>query len=666
MAILLAVGYWVMAVSGQIEKSTTFDEIAHLTAGYSYWLADDYRLHPENGVLPQRWAALPLVFGDYRFPSRDQPAWRNANVWEIGDQFFHRLGNPLEAMLLRGRAMIALAGAALGLVIYAWARSLFGPSGGLLALLLYTFCPNMLAHGSLITSDLMLTLMLTVSVWCWWLMLHRPSVFTVLRSAAAMGLLFVSKMSAVLVLPMALTLLAVRLIAQRREAQASGSSLGEEPRPLLPRAVLGAAAAHAVVIATVIWGFYGFHYSIFGHDRHPDDRTYYDWNVLLAEAGPARPVLDWAREHRLLPEAYLYGFASVVYGSRQRITFLNGEHGLMGWWYFFPYAALVKTPLPLFVILGLAALAAVRRARQEGTRENRLAGRVLAEGLYRTAPLWVWLAIYWAVAMGGNLNIGHRHILPTYPALFILAGAAAGWLALPGRRAAIGLLAGCLVWTVVESMRIRPHYLAYFNQLVGGPSHAYRHLVDSSLDWGQDLPGLKRWLDERGLSDRSTTPVYLSYFGTGDPSYYGIAARPLPSYVPRHRDVLPPLSGGVYCISATMLQGLYLDFRGPWNPDYERLYRSVLTDVVRYRNTKDDPAARRKLEEEAGMDFWVMRFRQYEQLRFARLASYLRQREPDDHVGYSILIYRLSNEQVQEALYGPLAELARSARPNLS
>lgn len=658
MAVALAACYWIMAVSGQLEKSTTFDEIAHLTAGYSYWLANDYRLHPENGVLPQRWAALPLLFGDYRFPARDQPAWRSANVWEMGDQFFHRLGNPLEAMLLRGRAMIALAGAVLGLVVYAWARSLFGPSGGLFSLLLYAFCPNMLAHGSLITSDLMLSLTLTASVWCWWLMLHRPTAFTVLRSAAAMALLFVSKMSAVLVLPMALALLTVRLIAQQRAIKANEPMAGAESGALSPVTVAGAAAVHAAVIVVVIWAFFGFHYSIFGPDGHPDDRTYYDWNVLLAEAGPARPVLELAREHRLLPEAYLYGFASVLYGSRQRITFLNGEHGLTGWWYFFPYAALVKTPLPLFIILGLAALAAVRLAREEGEQEGRPVGRALAQGLYETAPLWVLLAIYWVVAMGGNLNIGHRHILPTYPALFVLAGAAAGWLALPRRRAAAGILACCLAWTVIESVNIRPHYLAYFNQLAGGPGHAYRHLVDSSLDWGQDLPGLKRWLGDHGLNEQSAAPVYLSYFGTGDPSYYGITARPLPGYIARNQDVIPPLTGGVYCISATMLQGLYLDFRGPWNPAYESLYRAVLADIVQYHNTKGDQAARRKLEQEKGAEFWVTRFRQYGQLRFARLASYLRQREPDDHVGYSILIYRLSNDQVQEALYSPLAELA--------
>ena len=75
-AVALVLLWWVMAVSSVGQKSTTFDELAHLTAGYSYWLTGDFRLQPENGNLPQRWAALPLLLGHYRFPSLEQEAWR--------------------------------------------------------------------------------------------------------------------------------------------------------------------------------------------------------------------------------------------------------------------------------------------------------------------------------------------------------------------------------------------------------------------------------------------------------------------------------------------------------------------------------------------------------------------------------------------------------------
>ena len=172
------------------------------------------------------------------------------------------------------------------------------------------------------------------------------------------------------------------------------------------------------------------------------------------------------------------------------------------------------------------------------------------------------------------------------------------------------------------------------------------------------MPGLKRWLDRNGLGGSNPTPVYLSYFGMGSPDYYRIDANPLPSYFPRDRDANFPLTGGVYCISATMLQAVYLtDAWGPWQNRYEKVYRQMLADMEQYVRTSDDIDARARLVREKGPEFWEQRFRLYDQLRFARLVSYLRQREPDDNVGYSILIYRLSDAQVQEALDGPLAEL---------
>jgi hypothetical protein len=125
------------------------------------------------------------------------------------------------------------------------------------------------------------------------------------------------------------------------------------------------------------------------------------------------------------------------------------------------------------------------------------------------------------------------------------------------RRVALGSL---VAWHAVESVRIAPDYLAYFNELVGGPALGYRHLVDSSLDWGQDLPALKAWLDANGLQAPGHGPVFLSYFGTSHPDHYDIDAIALPGFPDRQDDVMPPvLTAGVYCISATMLQGLYVD-----------------------------------------------------------------------------------------------------------
>lgn len=648
-ALALAALYWVMAVTGQLDKSTAFDEIAHLTAGYSYWTLGDYRLHPENGVLPQRWAALPLLAGDYRFPPLDQEIWKKGNTFELGEQFFYQLGNPVQSMLLQGRAMIALLGAGLGLLIYAWSRSLFGAAGGMLSLWLHAFYPGMLANGALITSDMMLVLALTASTWALWTMLNRPSPATVLLSALMMGLLFVSKVSAFVMVPLALGLLLGRLLAEWQRTRDGGSPAAGDPPALRPAALAASAAVHVIVVLAVIWICYGARYSAFGPASDREHRFLTPWEEVLGSAGPLGSAIEAAREHRLLPEAFLYGFAGALHANQSRSSFLNGEYGLTGWWYFFPYAVSVKTPLALFAVLALAA-AWAERSRRAGPRPASL---WIRRPWYQLLPLGVLVLAYGAVSLASNLNVGHRHILPIYPVLFILAGAAASWLR-PDHWKIGGALAACLLWFAAESLAIRPHYLAYFNQLAGGPSHAYRHLVDSSLDWGQDLPGLKRWLDRNGADGPARTPVFLSYFGTGNPRYYGITARLLPSYFVHSQRVFSPLTGGLYCISATMLQGVYLQIKRGWGASHEAIYREVREDIARYERTRDDAGARRRLVEERGAAFWVQRFELHEQLQFARLTKYLLRREPDDRVGYSILIYRLSDAQIREALEGPL------------
>lgn len=642
-AVLMLALYWIMAVTASCQKSTTFDEIAHLTAGYSYWKFHDYRLQPENGNLPQRWAAIPLMFDDHvRFPSVPDPMWERSFVCGLGHQFFHKLGNDLDRMLWRGRAMIGLLGAVLGALVFAWSRQLFGVVGGLVSLTLFVFCPTMLAHGALITSDMAAGLFFLAACWAWWRLLHHVTVGTILVSGMAVGLLFVAKMSALMFPPMAALMIGARLFSKDPLTIQVGRRWDVNGRWRQLGVFLGPGVTQVLVAALVIWAFYGFRFSAF-HAWGEHDRLAPGWPVVLDKPGAFGAVMLFFREYRLLPEAFLYGFSYVYKHSQIRSAFLNGEHSLIGWVSFFPYCLLVKTPVSVFVMLGLAMASA---------RFTESVKRIL----YATAPLWIMLCVYGAFALTTNLNLGQRHLLPTYPVMYVLAGAAGLWF-IHRRLAGMALAGTAMVVLAVESLLIRPDYLAYFNYLNGGPRHAYRHLVDSSLDWGQDLPGLRAWLDRHDLN-RADAPVYLSYFGTGDPAYYQIKIRRLPGYFDLDgRFELVPMTGGIYCISATMLQAVYNHCPGRWALPYEQLYQRAVADLLRFDQTSDDPPARKKLVQEHGADFWNERFTQFHHLRFARLCAFLRQREPDDHIGYSILIYRLTDEDVQKALFGSPVEL---------
>jgi hypothetical protein len=272
-------------------------------------------------------------------------------------------------------------------------------------------------------------------------------------------------------------------------------------------------------------------------------------------------------------------------------------------------------------------------------------------------PLAALFAVYWLTSLTSHLNIGHRHILPTYPVLFIAAGWLGRWL---HRRhwLAGGLILALAGWHVVESGRIRPDYLAYFNQLGGGPAQGWRQLVDSSLDWGQELPGLARWLAVNNPGP-APAPVYLAYFGTGDPAYEGIRATALPS-LPEVGPDRPwhALTRGVYCVSATMLQQVYSPLQGSWTPQNEQEYQQLHRSEAAFLAYQNDPGQRTALLREATADQWKSTWRRYEVLRFARLCYYLRVRPPDAMIGYSILIYHLTQKDIDAAVNGPASELA--------
>ncbi|GAB1490061.1 phospholipid carrier-dependent glycosyltransferase [Opitutaceae bacterium] len=647
-----------MAASISRQFSTTADEIAHITAGYAYWTQHDYRFQPENGNLPQRWAALPLVVRGESFPAQPDEAWATADVWSVGRAFFYGEGNDLPSLLASARLMIALLSGALCCLIFIWTRALLGSCAGWIALTLAVFSPTLLAHGGLATSDTSAALGFVATILAWSRLMQRVTPGRTVMVGLMAGGLALSKYSAVLFAPVALIILTVRLTRRSPVPFVWRGSVHRftHARRLFP---LGGATFCALAVAvTVIWGAYGFRFS--ASDR-PEARFIQTWDEVLLRTPstpplapangrtasvvtPLRPGLiqhtvAWMRDRRLLPEAYLYGLAFVDKHARSRLAYFAGEYRTDGWWEFFPTAFLLKTTLPTLALLGLGIAALLTSP-----------SRRRSAWLYRLTPVLALLLVYGGFSLQSRLNIGHRHLLPLYPAVFLLAGASAlairRWRWLP---VVIGLL---LIWHIRESVWIRPHYLAYFNPIGGGPEKAHRLFVDSSLDWGQDLPGLRAWLAEQAHDER----VYLSYFGSGDPVHEGITATRFgDGYFDWAARTTPPsLGGGIYCISATMFRRVYTHVRGPWDDAYEQAYQQLRT-WLRAAEATAPGSLPRDIDGSALAEEEIRaRLFRYEQLQFGRLCHFLEQRQVDAAIGYSILIFRLTEDEVQHALYGPL------------
>lgn len=268
-----------------------------------------------------------------------------------------------------------------------------------------------------------------------------------------------------------------------------------------------------------------------------------DWNL---EAGP-RTRFPWAHvcvfaicATAALALVYRVGHislyakglaATVDRIGEGRSSFLLGSYSTTGFWLYFPVAFLVKMPLPTLI---LGFLGVVRQRRN----------------------LWVCgpMLVYFLLAMISKFNIGVRHLLPIVPSFLLLSGCGVAWLW--NRRYGKSAVVFLSIWGALSVGRACPYLLAYFNEACGGPSHGYQVLTDSNLDWGQDLKPLARYLRTMG-----NPPIYFSYFGTADPSAFGIRYVPVayPPFIERMGDPVDPAALGrvLFAVSATNLQGEY-------------------------------------------------------------------------------------------------------------
>ncbi len=430
--------------------------------------------------------------------------------------------------------------------------------------------------------------------------LTSTSPLKVCLAALFFGCLATSKMSWILILPAIVLIFVVRVVIASE-------------KPNLTKSILTAIAAMGLA-ACVIWAMYGFRYS-----AAPPGALDVGAPIIREahHAGLPAAAMEALIKYKLLPESFILGLSDVFGRMTIRDGFANGHYSINGWWWFFPFCFLIKTPVPMFALLGATAWVLLRR-RKKGV-------------VYQSSPLILFIAVYFAFAMASGMSIGHRHLLPIYPALFILAGAAA----LVKKQQIIVL--PCLGFFIFGSVYAWPHYLSYFNAASGASKKGYTRLVDSSLDWGQDLPALSAWLKDHSGNNQT---VYLSYFGTASPEYFGIQARPLPPN-PSLNPGLAPLEPGLYCISATHLQQLYTGVLGPWSAPLEEKYQALS------RQLKDAAASGR-----AAMPtpILVNAIEKFKLARFARLCSVLRQRRPDAMAGYSILIFDVDEAELDKAL----------------
>lgn len=509
----LCLAAFAQALSSLRQKSLTFDELTYIPSGYSYVVTGDYRLNPEHPPLAKLMAGAALLAAPSALlaarPALDtlHSSWGSGDQWAFGAHFFDEAGSDTPHLATVARLPTVLLLLVLVVGAYRMGRELYGRRAGLLAAWLCAFSPNLLAHGRLATTDLPQACFVLLTSYAALRYVRRPSPGGAVGVGVVLALALLSKYSAILLLGLVpLWLAAGGLTAEAPHAGDAGgpgrAGVAErfpwpERSPRVRAAAFVAASLLGMLaVAAIVVG------AAYGTPGNPA--------AFVRNLGAL-----YTNVHLDLP-AYFAG---------------RFHDGAVPW--YFAAAFLLKAPTAFLVLLGL------RAADQIVRRDADLPGT-----LHLLLPALVWLVAMTLTA----LPFGIRYVLPIYPLLFVYASGLVASPYLPGHRVRPWVVAGLAGLFALSSLWARPHYLPYFNALAGGPDRGIEWLDDSNVDWGQDLPALREWLDERGITDATVVPMALY-----DPALYGVRGR-----VRGPAEVLSLLTApdpppGVYAISAHLL-----------------------------------------------------------------------------------------------------------------
>ncbi|HEU4403389.1 MAG TPA: glycosyltransferase family 39 protein, partial [Candidatus Polarisedimenticolia bacterium] len=491
-------------------KSPTFDEPAHIGAGFSYLKTGQFKVNLQHPPLLKEIGALPLLLIGARWPMSEKD-WEAVGVpsepwvqWSLGEDVI--FGNDASRVMFSTRLPFMLLTVLLGILIYAWGRKILGRGAAAGALLLFALDPTIVAHGQLVAMDVGFAAFGFLFLYALWSYLNHRSLRRLLGCGLALGAALATKFSAVVLLPLAaiLVLAASRWIPEavpRRPSSLADPYASDDGGQRIVWCVY-AIVSLVLVAAVLIYALYFF---------------------------PANPFL------------YVEGMQLVNADHDASYWPYMAGHFQPSFWTYYAVAYLLKEPIPTLLLVAFGILALLRRG----------AAATLDRVFLLLPP-----ALLFLVHALFSHNLGFRYVIPALPFLYLVGGAGLRWLwgeRSPWRRVAAVTLCA---WLPVGAAGIYPDHLSYFNELAcllaapgrvgldGGTRCGPLWLDDSNVDWGQGMLQLKSWLD-RNAPGR---PVRLAYFGSMRPEMYGLTGVKIGL-----QELEEPARPGLYAVSAHLL-----------------------------------------------------------------------------------------------------------------
>lgn len=502
--LLLSIHAALLAVSAA-RHSPTLDEVGHLPAGICIWELGRFDLYRVNPPLVKLTAALPVWL--------DQPVldWRSfaeapgaRPEWAVGVDFVRANGERSFWYFTLARWACIPFGLVGGWVCLRWARELYGPLSGLLALSLWCFSPNVLAWGATFNPDAAAAALGVLAAYCFWHWLQDCTWSRAALAGLVLGFAELTKFTWIVLIP----LWPLLWIMCRRSGSGPGGK--REAAQLMLLLLI------ALYVLNLGYGFEG------------TCRSLGDFEFVSRTLAGAHQPEDGADSGNRFAESVLANLpvplpANCVLGvdlqkrdfEKGNWSYLNGQWKLGGWWYYYLYALLLKEPLGNWLI-GLLAVALS------------FASRKYSAGWRNEAVLLLpALAVLVLVSSQTGFSRYLRYVLPCFPFVYI-------WISKVGRCfelkqcsiSACAAIAG--VWSLASSLLIYPHSLSYFNELAGGPGNGHRYLVDANVDWGQDLLELREWY----LTHPEARPLHAAVYSMLTLDEFGIETAGEPSTAP--------------------------------------------------------------------------------------------------------------------------------------
>ena len=404
-----------------------------------------------------------------------------------------------------------------------------------MALLLFVFSPTFLAHTRYVTTDVGAAAAFFIATYYIIKWLKDSSSKNLIYAGIAFGLAMLTKFSLALLVPYFVLIVFVFSLIQSKKLK--NYHFKKNALTLAKKAV--GLILIGLIALVLIWPVYQYHVA-----NYPESRQHHDMASYFEGVTKFRPAIDkliWMSDKPILrPYAqYVFGLIMVMRRTAGGNTaYFLGQVNNQSWWYYFPVVYFLKVPLTIHILTIIALFYALCKIKKPYFKKIFSRTYIWTKKYFTEFAMLAFLAVYWIVSIRSNLNIGVRHVLPTFPFMYVLvSGQVAQWIKIPWKkiRKQNDLFAKMKVlfieasktyfkyvvlivligWYLIASIMAYPHYLAYFNESVGGAKNGHNYVLDSNLDWGQDLKRLTQWVNDNNIDN-----IHVHYFGGADPKYY--------------------------------------------------------------------------------------------------------------------------------------------------